>query len=146
MSKKSDRFIPLGKSYPLEVRLAAVRDYLSGKGSRVEIAARYHIGYARTIDTWVRKFGPKELSLGQNITVMGHPSSGCKKRRLNRDTVPGERELALSREVDLLRAQLQESEKSKKHLQIKVNALETLIDIAESSYDIPIRKNSGAKQ
>lgn len=146
MSKKSNRFIPLGKSYPLEVRLAAVRDYLSGKGSKSEIALRYNIGYARTIDNWVRLFGPKELSLVKNISVVNKSKSSTKAPCRCSADVSSDVDLSLSREVRLLRSQLKALEKEKQTLQIKVTALDTMIDIAESQLDIQIRKKSGAKQ
>jgi len=139
MSKESNRSIPRGASFPLEVRLAAVRDFLSGKGTKAEIALRYNISYPRTIDKWVRQFGPKELSLAKNKSQMTHTSPKESKEK-------GDRELALEREISMLRDQLRASQREKEEFEIRANALDTMIDIAESVLDIQIRKKSGAKQ
>jgi|ERR1039457_6233856 transposase len=42
--------------------------------------------------------------------------------------------------------QIQEYEDKLRQAQLKITALETMIELAEDTYKIPIRKNSGTKQ
>lgn len=45
-----------------------------------------------------------------------------------------------------LRQELMEYESKLRHAQLKITALETMIELAEDTYKIAIRKNSGTKQ
>lgn len=50
------------KSYPKELKSAAVNDYLEGKGSQLELCAKYGIASPRVLKTWVDAYNAhKEL-------------------------------------------------------------------------------------
>ncbi len=123
-----------GKAYPLELRLAVVKDYLSGHGSQKELGRKYKLPYPRIIANWVRTFGADNINLRP---VMKDKS----KARIVTD-----KEKVLRKENLLLRQELEQKKKELRDSQIKASALDMMIDIAESSLNIQIRKKSGTKQ
>lgn len=123
-----------GKAYPLDLRLAVVKEYLSGNGSQKELGRKYKLPYPRIISSWVRTFGMDNINLRP---VM--------KDKL-KDKIITDKEKALRKENLLLRQALELKKKALRDSQIKASALDMMIDIAESSLNIQIRKKSGTKQ
>ena len=72
------------KSYPLTTKLAAVNDYLEGKGSQLEIAARYGLRSKHQLSNWL-----KEYNTHGEIRSRG--SGGGSYMRKARQTTPEER-------------------------------------------------------
>ena len=72
------------KGYPLTTKLAAVNDYLDGKGSKVEIAARYGLRSKQQLSNWL-----KEYNTHGEIRSRG--SGGGSYMRKARQTTPEER-------------------------------------------------------
>ena len=130
-----------GKAYPLSVRLSAVRDYLSGM-SRLEVARTYSIHDMTNISRWKRKFAD---------VVEFQTSHTMVKRRISRSLqTESESELSLrikelERSLSLCQKSLacKEKELEKANLHIQIN--ETLIDLAEETFGLDIRKNFGTK-
>ena len=44
------------KHYPKELKIAAIRDYLDGKGSQQEIAARYGLRSKHPLQNWIKEY------------------------------------------------------------------------------------------
>ena len=130
-----------GKAYPLPVRLSAVRDYLSGM-SRLEVARKYSIHDMSNISRWKRIFAD---------VVEFKTSHTMVKRRTSRSLqTESESELSLrikelERSLSLCQKALASKEKEldKANLHIQIN--ETLIDLAEETFGLDIRKNLGTK-
>ena len=123
-----------GNRYPLEVRLSIVKSYLCGGVSYHHLAFEHGVS-PFTVGRWVRQYGPAALrSSSKSVSDMARKKPVSQK------------DLSLEHEVRLLRQQLKEKEKEVKSLQLKAHALDMMIDIAESSFDIDIRKKSGTKQ
>ena len=89
----------------------------SGKQNQQEAARENKVGI-ETIRVWIREFKAETLTTAKRLP-----------KRL-----PGEA------------STLQDAASQLKFLQLKVIALETMIDIAEKQFDIAIRKKSGTKQ
>ena len=110
------------------------RTYRGEHGSQKELGRKYKLPYPRIIASWVRTFGADNINLRP---VMKDKS----KARIVTD-----KEKALRKENLLLRQELEQKKKELRDSQIKASALDMMIDIAESSLNIQIRKKSGTKQ
>ncbi|MBQ4388952.1 MAG: hypothetical protein II824_03135 [Bacteroidales bacterium] len=49
-------------------------------------------------------------------------------------------------DVNVLRARIEELEEQLRHEKMRAEAYSTMIDLAESTFKVPIRKKSGAKR
>lgn len=98
-----------------------VYSVLSGKYTKEEARNYYNIGGSSTILEWIRIFEKEDL-----IDLF------MKKQE------------ELSQEEQASKIRLLENQLKQKDLE--VTALNTLINIAEKEFNIPIRKKSGAKQ
>ena len=121
-----------GESYPLDFRLSLVRSYLCGDLSYLSLSKKYGI-HPSTLRGWVRRFGP------DSSTSFSTPISMSKKKSVSAD------DSALAREVRLLRQSLKDKDRELDSLRIRLNASDLLIDIAERTLGISIRKKSGTK-
>ena len=72
------------KSYPLTTKLAAVNDYLEGKGSQLEIAARYGLRSKHQLSNWLKEYNT-------HGEIRSHGSGGGSYMRKARQTTPEER-------------------------------------------------------
>lgn len=115
--------------YPDDFKLRVVREYLSTNLSQDEVRAKYGIGGKNCITNWMRKFGMRAPSQKQ-IEL---------QRFMSKESVKTTSEKVLATKVHAL-------EKELEHEKLRTEALNTLIDIAEKEYKIPIRKKPGTKQ
>ena len=107
--------------YTDEFKMKVVYDYLHGDKSKEELRRAYGIGGGSAILGWIRKFegvSPKKL-------IMSKDSKKTKEDLL--------------KEIELLKKQLE-------YEKLKSVAFDTMIEIAEEEFKIPIRKKFGAKQ
>jgi len=121
-----------GQSYPLDFRLSLVRSYLCGDFSYLSLSKKYGI-HPSTLRGWVRRFGP------DSPTSFSTPIAMAKKKSVSAD------DSALAREVRLLRQSLKDKDRELDSLRIRLNASDLMIDIAERTLGISIRKKSGTK-
>ena len=71
------------KIYPEELKLAAVREYLSGAGSQIEIAAKYGLRSTRQLHDWIKVYNS-----GKDF---GRKMSGGSRMKRGRETTQEER-------------------------------------------------------
>lgn len=123
------------KKYSAEEKMAIIREYEESDFTQEEIARKYGIHSRTSIVRWREKFGStlqnaeKVVSLQrQNQIILETMQSGT----------PEERIAALEKELKATQDKL-------KKATMKVQILDTMIDIAERQ-GIKIRKNSGAKR
>lgn len=142
MKKENQLIRKKGDAYPVEIRLAAIGEYRLGV-SRKEIALKYSITDPTVISHWIRKFEADKQSL-----VSVKPLKQ-KKRRI----AMTENESDLLKRIKELEGvlkqketELKEKDKELKHEQMHRRAMEILIELADTHYNIDIRKNSGTKQ
>lgn len=120
---------PKVKYYTDEFKLQVVQEYLNSDLSQREVIQKYSLCGGSIISQWMRKFGMSIPVIPQKTMIS--PVAKQKEKTL--------KELELEYKVQQLEKQLE-------YEQLKVQALNTLIDVAERDLKIPIRKKSGAKQ
>ncbi len=72
---------------------------------------------------------------------------------MSKDTAKGQDNITLKEgqsgstdDVQVLRARIEELEEQLRHEKMRSEAYSTMIDLAESTFKVPIRKKSGAKR
>ncbi len=119
----------MNRSYTEEEKFSLLRQYMSS-GLSKKVFCRRHGVTAKSFLKWQREYGfPDHLRIEEELNSLGMPA-----------------------DVEKLRAELAALRKEKKRLErelekekIRSLAYNTLIDLAESTYHIKVRKNSGAK-
>ncbi len=115
--------------YPEELKRKIAKEYLAGKASAGYLAEEHGLknkGIVKEFVKWYRR--KDELCVQNQDTLSG-----------NKASTDAASELSVQEQLKQLKRQLEFS-----HL--KVEALETMIDLAEKEFQIDIRKKSGAKQ
>ena len=123
--------VPTGKfKFTDEDRIQIVSEYVQGHEPASKIIEKYHIGSRQVLFNWMDKFmNEKELvSLPskQNEDPMAKKNPDERIRELEAEN----RRLEKALELEKLRAK----------------AYDTMINVAEETFNIPIRKKSGTKQ
>ena len=121
----SDR---LKRPVPIELKRSVVRAVQTGRLSIKEAMRAYGIKTEKTIKAWVEQFNQEndELALVNE--------SGMKKKKPTQGNSTDN-----NQDIKALQKALEEA-------QLKIAALNTLIDVAEDQLKINIRKKPGAKQ
>ena len=142
MDNKSKGISGLAKRpwFDVSQRHQIIQELLSSGCTKQEIWAKYTDGIMHhgEIVRWMRQLGytcesPKRRSIfAENSTVM--PRKGLYT------TLPDE-----SFEILQLKKRVSELEKQLKDTEMKAIAFSTMIDIAETEFNIPIRKKSNTK-
>ncbi|MEK7257646.1 MAG: transposase [Bacteroidota bacterium] len=115
--------------YPEELKRKIAKEYLSGKASYGVLAEEHGLkdkGVVQEFVKWYRRKG--------ELFALNQAEMPTKKTTVATSAEPNTEE-----QIKELKRQLELSE-------LKVEALETLIDLAEEQLKIDIRKKSGAKQ
>ncbi len=131
-----------GVAYPAPLRAAALRDYLGGMSGSA-VARKYSLPDSSILSHWKRKFASsKELK-----------SSTTMVRRRNKRFLQSDMESAQSERIRELERALQQSrkalelkEREVKDLELHLQLNNTMLDLAEEQFGLPIRKNFGSKQ
>ena len=120
------------KSYSFtdDDRILIVREYLESGLPAEKIIKKYHISSRSVLFSWMDKFLNERdsLSLQQEPQIEEDMAKTKDERMKEKDT-----------EIKRLRKAL-ELEKLRSH------AYSTMIDLAEQTFNIPVRKKSGTKQ
>ncbi len=118
------RFQSLPRQKRQEIREEVLRLYAETDCSYGEIAEELGIQW-RTVEYIVRNFA-SELP---TVPVM---------RKKKQDTT--------EEDIAALRAEVTRLRKELRHEKMRADALDTMVDLAEEIFNIPVRKKSGAKQ
>lgn len=131
----------MGKAYPVALRTAALRDYLSGM-SRSDVALKYSLPDVSVLSRWKRNFASSE-----DIKVSTRMVKRRNKRLLQTDneSVQSKRIQELERALSQCQKALSEKDEQLKKANLHVLVSETMIDLAEEEFSISIRKNFGSK-
>lgn len=131
----------MGKAYPVCVRTAALRDYLSGM-SRNVVALKYSLPDASVLSYWKRKFANSE-EINASIKMVHRRN----KRLLLTDmeSAQSARIQELERALSTCQKSLAEKDKDLKDTTLALQIKDTMIDLAEEEFGIDIRKNFGSK-
>lgn len=116
--------------YSDEEQMSYLREYLLSDENKLQFATR--TGVSRTLlRKWLRKYEMKDKEMDSS------------KKRSTRDE--NDELASLREELARLRAENRNLQRALKEESWRHEACETLIDLAESTYHIKVRKNSGAK-
>ena len=110
-----------------EDRMAVVAEYQAGKMTAAQIVEKYHLSSRQVLFSWMDRYLREEsLSFGasENDDMAKDPEQRIRELELEN------RRLQKALDTEKLRAQ----------------AFNTMIELAESRFNIPIRKKSGTKR
>lgn len=113
----------------LQERRSVVRAIEEGRMTVAEAKAAHNLGWTPTITKWLRDFRRENEEL-----VASNKIPMAKKQN---DQQP---------DLDSSKKALEEALKKLEESELKVKALNTLIDVAEEQFKISIRKKAGARQ
>ena len=110
-----------------EDRMAVVAEYQAGKMTAAQIVEKYHLSSRQVLFSWMDRYIREEsLSLGASENDDMAKDSEQRIRELELEN----RRLQKALDTETLRAK----------------AFDTMIELAESRFNIPIRKKSGTKR
>ena len=110
-----------------EDRMAVVAEYQAGKMTAAQIVEKYHLSSRQVLFSWMDRYIREEsLSLGASENDDMAQASEQRIRELELEN----RRLQKALDTETLRAK----------------AFDTMIELAESRFNIPIRKKSGTKR
>ena len=110
-------------------RELAVLDILSGKRTPEEIRKKFDITSINSVYTWVGKYVSQEKAL-----TLEEPTEEDMARKSKDD------------QIKELKAQLKQAKKELDYEKLRSHAFDTMINLAEEKFNIPIRKKSGTKR
>lgn len=130
-----------GRAYPISVREAALRDYLSGM-SRSAVCEKYSIADLTILSHWKRKFATPE-TVKSSVKMVKRRN----KRLLMTDleSEAANRIKELERALSKAESELKKCTKELKSTQLKLRISEVTIDVAEEQFNLPIRKKFGSR-
>ena len=121
--------------YPRQFKIRVAEELVTGLKGPAEASRDYDVHEA-VIRKWAKKYRDQILSKETKELL---PLDSMKKKKENAETDLEKKVRELEEENMKLRKELH-------HSNLKAFALNTLIDLAERTYGIGVRKNSGAKQ
>ena len=124
--------VPIGKyTFTDEDRIAIVSEYVGGRVPARQIVEKYHLSSRQVLFSWMDKFvNEKELV---SLSDETNPSDPMAKKS------PEDR-------VKELEAENKQLQKALELEKLRSKAYNTMIDVAEETFNIPIRKKAGTKQ
>lgn len=128
----------LRQKYPSEFKRKLAKAYESGQYSYGALAAEYGLKNHTVVREFV-KWHRRQPDL-----LMEHLEIDLAEMKQNDSQVSTQVSTELSAEQ--LRAELEQTRRQLSHAELKVEALETMIDLAEQAFSIAIRKKSGTRQ
>ncbi|RHJ85286.1 transposase [Parabacteroides sp. AM08-6] len=114
------------RKYTEEFRILVVKEYLSGGISKNALCKKHSIPQMVTLNSWLRKFVGDEQK----------ENSMKKRESSNSET----------EEITRLKRELKEAKLALYQERMRADAHDTMIDVAEEMFKIPIRKKAGTKQ
>ena len=110
-------------------RINAVLDILKGVTTAEEVQKKYGITSINSVYTWIGKYVSQEKSLS-----LGEQTEEDMANKSKDD------------QIRELKAQLKQARKEAELEKLRAHAYDTMINLAEEKFNIPIRKKSGTKQ
>lgn len=110
-------------------KLNAVLDILKGVTTAEDVRKKYDITSINSIYTWIGKYVSQEKSLS-----------------LQEQTEEDMAKRSKDDQIRELKAQLKQARKEAEIEKLRAHAYDTMINLAEEAFNIPIRKKSGTKQ
>jgi len=131
VEEKLDKYV-----FTDEDRMMVVREYLEHGLPASSILEKYKLSSRQVLFNWMDKFLNKEDCLP--LCLSQEEDNQMTKHETNKDS-----DAALSKEKDKEIHRLRQALELEK---LRSKAFETMVDEAEKTFNIPIRKKSGTKQ
>ena len=112
-----------------EDRVMAALDFLKGESTPEELVEKYHISNIQLLFTWVGRY----ISENRLVSL----------QEKNDDTMANK---SKDEQIRELKAELKKARKEAEMEKLRAHAYDTMINLAEERFNIPIRKKSGTKQ
>ena len=119
--------------YSEEECLSILRDYYTSGMSKRQCRLKYGLLSHTTLDSWLRRYE-------------SHPELVSLRPELIEEDMANRDKESYKEENAALKKRIKELEKALAFSRLETEARDLLIDKAESYFNIPIRKKSGAKQ
>ena len=130
-----------GLAYPVAVREAALRDYLSGM-SRSAVSLKYSIADPTVLSHWKRKFATVE-TINSSVKMAKRRNKRLLMTDLESESANRIKEL--ERALSKAQSELKKRDSELKSTQLKLRIAEVTIEVAEETFNLPIRKKFGSK-
>ncbi|MBO8454129.1 MAG: hypothetical protein IAC07_05320 [Bacteroidetes bacterium] len=112
-----------------ERRMSLVADILGGKTTPEEVRKEYSLSSVSSIYAWIGKYVSQSGSLSLRESNEEDMSAKSKDDQIRE-----------------LKAQLKQAQKEAELEKLRAKAYDTMIKVAEETFNIPIRKKSGTKR
>lgn len=117
--------------YTSEEKLQIVREYLTSAVSVDMVMDKYHIGCRETFNLWLGTYAKEALSL----SLQSDPQNDSDMANKSKDD-----------QIRELKEKLRAAEQRADYEALRAKAYSKMIDVAEETFNIPVRKKSGTKQ
>ena len=112
-------------------RANAVLDILKGVTTAEEVRKRFDIATVNSVYMWIGKYVTQEKSLSLSLEEQSEEDMAGKSK---------------DDQIRELQAQLNQARKEAELEKLRAKAYDTMINLAEETFNIPIRKKSGTKR
>lgn len=113
-----------------ERRISLVVDILGGKTTPEEVRKNYSLASINSVYTWIGKY----ISLTGSLSLHESKEDDEMSAKSKDD------------QIRELKAQLRQAQKEAELEKLRAKAYDTMISVAEETFNIPIRKKSGTKR
>lgn len=124
--------IEIRQLYSEAFKRAVIEEYLSSGASKMDIQRKHGIMFKSAIVTWMKKLGYTETREKVARLTLINRTEVAKKSNPTRPVED------LEAKIKLLESQLEDE-------RLRSEMLNRMVDLAEKTYKIPVRKNSNTK-
>jgi hypothetical protein len=121
--------------YPEAYKRQIIEEYLLTGVPKMQLQSKYGIRFKSAIATWMKKLGYVDV-YRNNCNLANIKVTELPEKSKNQKAVSSDRALEL--EIKLLKRQLEDE-------RLRSEMLNRMVDLAEKTYKIPVRKNSNTK-
>ena len=119
------------RRYEPAERVEIVREFLTGKFTVRQIMDKYMINAEATLFSWLAA----HLNEAQSLSLQANTENDPDMAKKSKDD-----------QIKELKERLRQAEKRAEMEELRAKAYSKMIDVAEETFNIPIRKKSGTKQ
>ena len=129
--RTTHRVKKLIRRYDPDERIEIVREFLTGKFTVSQIMDKYMINSQATLFSWLAT----HISEAQSLSLQANTVNDSDMANKSKDD-----------QIKELKERLRQAEKRAEMEELRAKAYSKMIDVAEETFNIPIRKKSGTKQ
>ena len=129
--KTTHRVKKIIRRYEPAERVEIVREFLTGKYTVRQIMDKYMINAEATLFSWLAA----HISEAQSLSLQANTVNDSDMANKSKDD-----------QIKELKERLRQAEKRAEMEELRAKAYSKMIDVAEETFNIPIRKKSGTKQ